>query len=157
MPEATRNPAGHGEDVTILTLSVSLGVYLSGLVSDPNLGNFILGLTTIAGQIISTVLRNWLGAPLASLIGAGVMKGAKVGVILLALWLPLGCSAFVGPQGAGVNVGQATTKICKGDPQTCTEITGAPMSEQAGNVVGGFLATVLRMLGMSYGVPAPPP
>lgn len=84
-------------------------------------------------------------------------KYTKICVILLALWLVLGCSAFVGPQGAGVNVGQTTTKLCKGDPPTCTVITGAPMSEQAGNVVGGFLTTVLRMLGMSYGVPAPAP
>ncbi len=84
-------------------------------------------------------------------------KYTKVCVILLALWLPLGCVGSAGPHGVVVNLGQATTKVCKGEPPTCIEITGAPMSEQTGNVVGGFLATVLRMLGMSYGVPAPAP
>ena len=81
----------------------------------------------------------------------------KCAIVVVVLCLSLGCVGYAGPHGVGLNVGQATTKICKGDPQTCTEITGAPLSEQAGNVVGGFLATVLRMLGMSYGVPAPPP
>ncbi len=163
MPEATRNPAGHGEDTTILTLSFSLGVYLSGLVEDPNLGTFILGLTTLAGQILSTLFRNWLGAPLASLVGAGAMKGAKLGVILLALWLPLGCVASITGQGAAFVVGQSTFSTC-GDAvegqivlEECTVIKGAPASEQAAGVVSGFLATVLRMLGMSYGVPAPAP
>lgn len=156
MSTATRNPAGHGEDVTVLTIFFSLGVYLSGLVDDPSLGNFILGLTTLAGQILSTVLRNWLGAPLASLVGAGVMKGARVGVILLALGLPLGCSVQVGPQGFSGNLGQSSVSICKGDPPSCTVIEGAPVSEQASNVIGGFLAGALRMLGLSYGVPTVP-
>lgn len=89
-------------------------------------------------------------------MSAATRKSAQLGAILLALWLSLGCVVYAGPHGAGVNVGQATTKICKDDPPTCTEITGAPMSEQTGNVAGGLIAGVLRFFGMSYGVPAAP-
>jgi len=153
----TRNPTGHGENAAILGVFTYLGMYLAGLVEDPNLSTAIVMVTTIAGKALFTTINNKMGGTLASALGMKAMKGAQLGAILLALWLPLGCSAFAGPQGVGVNVGQTTTKICKGDPPTCTEITGAPMSEQAGNVVGGFLAGVLRMLGMSYGVPAPAP
>ena len=83
-------------------------------------------------------------------------------IVLFSTIALMGCAASITGQGAAIVVGQSTFSTC-GDsvegqivPEECTVIKGAPMSEQAGNVVGGFLATVLRMLGMSYGVPAPP-
>lgn len=77
-------------------------------------------------------------------------------ILILVLISSLGCSIYAGPQGVGVNVGQSSVEICKGEPLTCTKITGAPMSEPASNVAGGLIAGVLRFLGMSYGVPSAP-
>ena len=83
-------------------------------------------------------------------------------ILILVMISSFGCSWAITSEGAFANFGQATLSTCGAtepiDPthQDCTVIQGAPISEQAGNVVGGFLATVLRMLGMSYGVPAPP-
>ena len=156
-PSNTRNPTGHGENAAILGVFTSIGLWLGSLVDDPNLRSAIVVLTTLVGKFAFTVASNWLGAPIASLVGAGAMKGAQLGVILLALWLPLGCVGYAGPHGVGINVGKSTTKICKGDPQTCTEITGAPVSVPAANVAGGLIAGVLRFFGMSYGVPVVPP
>ncbi len=77
-------------------------------------------------------------------------------VFILIVVLSLGCSVYAGPQGVGANLGQSSVTVCKGDPPSCTEIRGAPISEQAGNVIGGVLVGALRMLGLSYGVPAAP-
>lgn len=158
----TRNPTGHGENAAILGVFTSIGLWLGGLVDDPNLSNAIVVGTTIAGKALFTVINNKMGGTLASALGLGAMKGAQLGTILLALWLPLGCVASITGQGAAFVVGQSTFSTC-GDavegqivPEECTVIKGAPASEQAANVVSGFLATVLRMLGMSYGVPAAP-
>lgn len=80
----------------------------------------------------------------------------------------LGCSVQIGPQGFTANFGQSSVSTCgeipsqsyEGEqpdvPENCTVIDGAPISEQAGNVVGGLLAGALRIVGMSYGVPATP-
>ncbi len=73
------------------------------------------------------------------------------------MYLPMGCAASAGPHGVAFNVGQSIVEVCKGDPPTCTKITGAPISEPASNVLGGIVKGALRMLGMSYGVPAGPP
>lgn len=155
----TRNPTGHGENAAILGVFTYLGMYLAGLVDDPNLSTAIVAITTIAGKALFTAINNRMGGTLAGALGMRAMKGAQLGAILLALWLPLGCSVQIGPQGFTANLGQSSVSTC-GDavegqivPEECTVIKGAPLSEQAGNVVGGFLATVLRMLGMSYGVP----
>ncbi len=85
-----------------------------------------------------------------------IKRAFGITAVCVMLCLPMGCSAFAGPQGVGFNVGQSSVEICKGEPQTCTKITGAPMSESASNVAGGLIAGVLRFLGMSYGVPAAP-
>ena len=159
MSEATRNPTGHGETATVLTLCLSLGMYLGSLVDDPNLTNFIIGATTLGGKFLQTFLSNWLGAPLASMVGAGAMKGAKLGVVLLAMWLPLGCSWAITSEGAFANFGQSSMSTCgtgQVEGENCTTLSGAPISEQASNVVGGVLAGALRMLGLSYGVPTVP-
>ena len=83
-------------------------------------------------------------------------KSAQLGAILLALWLPLGCSWAITSEGAFANFGQSTISTCEQSGGECTVIDGAPISQQAGSIVGGVLAGALRMLGMSYGVPAVP-
>ena len=80
----------------------------------------------------------------------------KIGVLCLALWLSMGCSYQIGPQGLSGNLGQSSVSVCKGDPPSCTVIEGAPVSQVAGSMIGGVLAGALRMLGLSYGVPAAP-
>ena len=83
-------------------------------------------------------------------------------LLCLALWLPLGCSLQIGPQGFNANFGQSSISTCgpivEGEDrqEDCTVITGAAVSQQAGSMIGGVLAGALRMLGLSYGVPAAP-
>lgn len=157
----TRNPTGHGENAAILGVFTSIGLWLGGLVDDPNLSNAIVVGTTIVGKALFTAINNRMGGTLAGALGMGAMKGAQLGVILLALWLPLGCSWAITSEGAFANFGQATLSTCGAteatDPthQDCTVIQGAPISEAGGSIISGVIATALRLLGMSYGAPAP--
>jgi len=155
MSAATRNPTGHGENAAIIGVFTYLGMYLAGLVDDPNLSTVIVMVTTIAGKAIFTMINNAMGGTLASLLGAGAMKGAQLGVVLLALWLPLGCSWAITSEGAFANFGQSTISTCEEHGGECTVIEGAPVSEQAGSMIGGVLAGALRVLGLTYGVPTP--
>ncbi len=77
----------------------------------------------------------------------------------LALLLPLSCAWAITGDGAFANFGQASITTCEAttaDQPTaeCTTIEGASISEQAGDLLGGVIATAMRMMGMSYGVPA---
>ncbi len=138
MSEATRNPTGHGENAAILGVFTSIGLFLGGLVDDPNLSNAIVVGTTIAGKAIFTAINNAMGGTLASKMGAGAMKGAKLGVVLLAMWLPLGCGTTLG-QSLGIGdkwtkencdlldwVDFAEAYVCSSDdPAVCHHSTAA--------------------------------
>lgn len=96
MSEATRHPTGYGENLAVLAIAGSIGKYLASLVGDPNLSELIIGGTMMGGKLFQTWLANHHGAPLAHVLPGveNAMKGAKLGVILMAAYLPLGCATF---------------------------------------------------------------
>ncbi len=159
---STRHPTGYGENISVLLLAGLLGKYLGGLVGDPNLTELIMGGTMMGGKIAQTFFANHYGAPLSHAVGANAMKGAKLGVILLALWLPTGCSLAITGQGAYANLGASTIRTCSevesGALQDdCTVVNGAPISLAAGSIIGGLLQMAARTVGASYGVPVAAP
>ena len=107
MSEATRNPTGYGENAGIIGISTSLGLYVAGLVDDPNLSNAIVVGAAIVGKAALTLVNNLMGGTLAAKLGAGAMKGAKLGVVLLAMWLPMGCGTTFGQS---LGIGDEWTK-----------------------------------------------
>jgi len=106
----TRNPTGHGENAAILGVFTSIGLWLGGLVDDPNLSNAIVVGTTIIGKALFTAINNKMGGTLAGALGMKAMKGAQLGALLLVM--PLGCVGSITGHGAALVVGQSTFSTC---------------------------------------------
>lgn len=173
----TRNPAGFGEQVTIAGIFLSLGLYGASFVADENLSRAIVGVSMILGQVASTAVRNWLGAPLASLFGAGPAKGTIVSLVLLLSIAP-GCAWHAGtistdgtrsdayeggtaePQGAGPSEAPATFQAtCKGITvavgtasvgQGCA--SGGKVSDAGSKLISGLLSPLALIGKMLAGV-----
>jgi len=148
MSESTRNPTGYGENVTLLGVFFSVGLWLGGLVDDPNLGTAIHGATVLAGKVAQTFAANLFGAPLASALGAGAMKGARVGTTLLLL-MALGCGYTIGPQGLQGTMGDTDITITdKSVPgkEVKTRISGKPISIPGASIFTGAIYGALSIL-----------
>lgn len=167
MSAATRHPAGMTETGAASAIFIKMGIYVqslilgSGIDSAEQLAEVALIAVPVALGAAMTWFYNRRGGPLAGKF-IGPMKGAQLGAILIALWLPLGCAMAITGDGAFLNVGQSTVSTCgdvaDGSPTAtdCTVVDGGPISPQFSNVLGGVLQGALRMLGLSYGVPAAP-